>query len=245
MNILLPGIYRGKILHTIDPIPTIEEYLRGEKWKTLDVINVVPGYVSPDITDVNSLTMYIWTQLRPKYFFDENSSLEELSRAPNNPRSWKVTTKQEVRIIKLRKKYMMYGKNKLKVKYEKKYKETVSTWKIERVIKHHNLFPDKVKHENLLKKKAKNRKKKKKRIQEIGKPKHFGALWHVDTIIIYWYGVRRVIFTAIEDLTKIAYAGCYTSNLSINAKDFLERLMYIVRGRVGISRQDNGSEFEG
>jgi hypothetical protein len=73
----------------------------------------------------------------------------------------------------------------------------------------------------------------------------YGFVWHIDTIIIYWYGVRRIIFTAIEDITKIAFAGFYKTNSSKNSSDFLERLMYLVKGEVNFIHSDNGSEFEG
>jgi hypothetical protein len=33
-----------------------------------------------------------------------------------------------------------------------------------------------------------------------------GRLWHTDTVIIWRYGERRMILTAIEDQTKLGYA---------------------------------------
>src|SRR3972149_1970143 len=55
---------------------------------------------------------------------------------------------------------------------------------------------------------------------------------------------ERVIFTAIEDITKIAFARIYTTNSSNYSTDFLKRLMYLVEGSVEIMHSDNGSEFE-
>jgi hypothetical protein len=49
---------------------------------------------------------------------------------------------QEERIRRLRKRYPYYGKKKLKVLYEKENSEGISTWKIERVIRRHKLYPD-------------------------------------------------------------------------------------------------------
>ena len=71
-----------------------------------------------------------------------------------------------------------------------------------------------------------------------------GYLWHTDTIIIWWYGVRRVIFTAFEETTKIAFARVYKNSLSASGKDFLERLMYLSNGEIQNIHHDNGSEFE-
>lgn len=75
--------------------------------------------------------------------------------------------------------------------------------------------------------------------------KKFGFLWHIDAIIIWWYGTRRIIFTALEDKTKIAYARVYTTNTASYSQDFLKRLMHLVEGRVTIMHSDNGSEFAG
>lgn len=159
--------------------------------------------------------------------FDERSlgSLEELSRAPHKTRTWMVTPEEEVRIIKLRKKHLKYGKMKLARRYFKEHGEIISSWKIQRVIERHQLYPDPVKAAKLRKKKA--RAMKKKRIQQLLKKKSFGFLWHLDVIIIWWYGVKRVIFTALEELTKIAYARIYPTNSSKNAEEFLKRLLYV------------------
>lgn len=77
------------------------------------------------------------------------------------------------------------------------------------------------------------------------KQKKLGFLWHTDAIIIWWYGVRRVIFTAIEELTKIGYARTYSTNSSRNAKDFLERLRYLSSNQLDNIHHDHGSEFFG
>lgn len=181
--------------------------------------------------------------------FDEThlTSLEEYSRAPKRVRDWMVTFKEEERILSLRKKNMEFGKRKIKRIYKREYAEDISTWKIERVIRKHKLYPDPKKHDKMVEKRAKS--KPKVRIHEvkdqIKQIKEFGFLWHIDAIIIWWYGTRRIIFTALEEITKIAFARVYTSNTSGYAEDFLKRLMYLVEGRVDIMHQDNGSEFKG
>jgi hypothetical protein len=60
-----------------------------------------------------------------------------------------VTLAQEDRIRQLRNRCPYYGKNKLKVLYEKEYFEQISAWKIERVIRKHKLCPDKQKAEKI------------------------------------------------------------------------------------------------
>lgn len=181
--------------------------------------------------------------------FDDKhlKSLEEHSRAPGKTRDWMVTFTEEERILSLRKKNLEFGKKKLKRIYFRDYGETISTWKIERVIRKHKLYPDPVKHDKIVEKRR--RSEPKIRIHEvkdqIKQVKQFGFLWHIDAIIIWWYGKRRIIFTALEEVTKIGFARVYTTNSSSYAEDFLKRLMYLVEGRVDLMHSDNGSEFKG
>jgi len=177
--------------------------------------------------------------------FDEKNlrSLEERSRAPIKRRDWEVTREQEERIVFLRKAHVKWGKKKLKKLYFKTHKEYISTWKVERVIRKWNLFPDRQKHKEYLRLKAKR--KEKTYIKDFKGEDSFGFLWHIDAIIIWWYGTRRVIFTAIEEKTKIAFGRVYKTNSSNFSKDFLLRLVYLVEGRVNYIHSDNGSEFEG
>lgn len=193
---------------------------------------------------INPKTLHKWI----KRFNEKNlSTLEEKSRRPHKTREWMVTKEEEVNIIKLRKDNLELGKTKLKVLYKREYKKCISTWKIERVIKRYNLYPDPIKHKYQVEKRASSEPKirintVKEQLQQI---KEFGYLWHIDAIIIWWYGQRRIIFTAIEEITKIAYARIYKTNTSGFAEDFLKRLMYLADGKVNIMHQDNGSEFKG
>jgi len=73
----------------------------------------------------------------------------------------------------------------------------------------------------------------------------FNLLWHIDSLIISWYGVRRTIITAIEEVTKIAYARVYPTHSSTNTKDFLRRLVYLTKEEIRVIHSDNGAEFAG
>lgn len=193
---------------------------------------------------ISPKTLHKWI----KRFNEKNlTSLEEKSRRPQKVRGWMVTKEEETNIIDLRKRNLEYGKKKLQVLYRKEYDKHISTWRIERVIRKYNLYPDKVKHDYQVEKRRNS--KPKVRIhtikEELKQIKEFGFLWHIDAIIIWWYGQRRIIFTAIEDKTKIAYARVYKTNTSGYAEDFLKRLMYLAQGKINIMHQDNGSEFQG
>ena len=200
--------------------------------------------VTADHFGISRKTFHKWLSR-----FDETNlkTLEEHSRAPLTKRDWMVTKKEEDNIVSLRKKNMEFGKRKLRRIYFREHGVWISTWKIERVIRKHNLYPDPVSHDKMVEKRTKS--KPKVRIHEvkdqIKQIKEFGFLWHIDAIIIWWYGQRRIIFTALEEITKIAFARVYTSNTSGYAEDFLKRLMYLVEGKVDLMHSDNGSEFKG
>src|SRR4030065_580269 len=83
------------------------------------------------------------------------------------------------------------------------------------------------------------------RIHELKKILPDVTLWHTDSVLIWWYGQRRMIFTAIEDSTKLAFARVYQSGSSKQATDFLQRLVYLTNGKLKIIHSDNGSEFAG
>lgn len=225
----------------------------GLSFKAKEKLEWIIFYHTFGNMNVKETSLYFGTTRKTfhKWFkrFDERNllSLEEHSKAPIKTRTWQVTFEEEARIVSLRKKHIKWGKKKLRKLYLDDYKETISTWKIERVIRKWNLYPDPQKHNKYLKLKAKR--KEKTLIKDFIKvnvaSQSFGFLWHIDAIIIWWYGTRRVIFTAIEDTTKIAFARVYKTNSSNFSKDFLLRLVYLADGKVNFMHSDNGSEFEG
>lgn len=170
-------------------------------------------------------------------------SLVDQSRAPCRKRTWEVTLTQEQRIRRLRNSNPYYGKKKLKVLYVKEYCEEISTWKIERVIRRYQLYPDKQKQEKTARKRARARQKPKKRITQLVKEGRPYFLFHVDTIVIYWGNVKRYILTAVDHATKLGYAQMYKSKSSRSAADFLYRLRYLVNQPIENLQTDNGSEF--
>lgn len=171
------------------------------------------------------------------------TTLEDQSKAPKRRRSWTVTRKEEVNVIALRKKHLKWGKEKLKREYLKVYGQTITTNKIQKVINKHNLYPEPEEQQRRIKRARKRRNKT--YIHQFEKQKKLGFLWHTDAIILWWYGVRRVIFTALEELTKIGYARVYTTNSSRKATDFLKRLLYLSDNQVDNIHHDHGGEFFG
>ena len=86
---------------------------------------------------------------------------------------------------------------------------------------------------------------KRQRITKLVKEKKVNFLWHVDTVILTLYGGGyRYLITAIDEVSKLAYARLYTTHSSRNAKDFLERLVYVTDQKIINLHTDNGSEFQ-
>ena len=188
---------------------------------------------------ISRKTLHKWLgRFNPKNLL----TLEEESKAPKTKRTWAVTYEEEQRIIYLRLLHLKWGKRKLKRLYLNEFGGKISTWKIETVVRRYGLYPLEER-----KRRAKNKAQRKPKIliTKFKKKNKFGFLWHIDAIIIWWYGQRRIIFTAMEERTKIAFARVYKTNSSEFSKDFLERLYYLVNGRVNFMHSDNGAEFEG
>lgn len=178
-----------------------------------------------------------------KRFDPENlPSLEDRSSAPHSTRTWEVTSIEEQRIIKLKKERIRYGKMKIAKLYETEFEESISSWKVQRVIEKHGLYYHPARTAKIRKKRQRAQRKKK--VTELEKKHYPGFLIAFDTIEIYWNGLRRYIFTSIDVVSKVAYARMYTTKSSYNGKDFLLRLNYLLGGRILNAGHDNGSEFD-
>jgi len=174
--------------------------------------------------------------------------LEDKSRAPNRVRQREITPIEEQRIVALRKQYIRYGKMKLVEKYRVKHNETISSWKIQKVIEKYKLYYRPLKNTRTQSKRQRARKKKRITELKLNKiawyKKKAGYIICLDTIVIHWNGLQRYIFTAIDKYGKVAFARMYKSKSTINSRDFLHRLYYLLDGQVPRVGHDNGSEFE-
>ena len=179
--------------------------------------------------------------------FDERKlfTLEEESRAPEHVRKREISYLQKERIRKIRKEHLRWGKLKLKRLYFKDYKEHISSWKIQKVIESEKLYFDKVAHNRYQMRLIKAKKQGRKRITEFVKENKVNHLWHVDTVLLTLsHGGYRYLLTAIDEISKIAYARLYTTHSSAKSADFLRRLHYLTEGEIINLHHDNGSEFE-
>lgn len=167
--------------------------------------------------------------------------LENQLTAPKQRRQKTITSEEEMRIIELRKQHIRWGKMKIQRLYQNIYNQKISSWKIQYTIQKYRLYYLPIKNEKLQKKRKRNQAKK--RITELKKQPFPGYLVALDVIVIYWNGVKRYILTAIDTVSKIAFARMYTSKSSRNAADFLNRIFYLLDGSIFNALHDNGLEF--
>ena len=185
----------------------------------------------------------IWYYWRHR--FDENNlrTLEDKFKAPKNTRQKEYTDLQYERVVILRKKHIRYVKVKLLKIYKKKYLDdkNISSWKVQCIIEISGIYYNAKKQSQANKKRQKAQQKK--RITELKKKPKTGYLVCLDTIVRHCRGQKRYILTAIDKYAKVAYARMYNSHSSLSAKDFLERLSYLLDGNFENLQTDNGSEF--
>ncbi len=186
-------------------------------------------------------TFYAW-----KSRFSEINvrSLESHSRTPRHTRQKEYTTLQYKRFLALRKQYIRYGKVKLLELYRREYPDdtAMSAWNIQCMIQRAGIYykPQKQAQINRKRQRAQT----KKRITELKRKKVSGFLLCLDTVVKYWNGRKRYILTAIDRHSKVAFARMYTTHSSYNARDFLNRLHYLLDGKIENIQTDNGSEFK-
>ncbi len=168
-------------------------------------------------------------------------TLEERSRAPQHVREKEITPEEEGRVIRLREAHLRWGKMKLERLYLSTYGTKLSSWKVQYTIAKHGLYfhPQK----NARTQAKRKRSKEKKRITELHKKPVPGFLIALDTMVLWIDGTKRYVFTAIDTVSKIAFARMYTTKSSRNAADFLNRFAYLLDYEVWNAGHDNGSEF--
>lgn len=165
--------------------------------------------------------------------------LESRSRKPKRTREPETDSETIEAIERLRKLFPCYGKQKIHELMGSPPNLSVSA--VGRVIKRYNLF-------------FRKRKKKpyhsrrwgeKQRIKNLVLRHSPGEHVQMDTIVLHRYGNTYYIKTAIDVVTKIAFAYVYSRNSSVTSVDFLKKLQSIIPYRIQNIHTDNGSEFLG
>jgi transposase InsO family protein len=171
--------------------------------------------------------------------FDETrlETLEDKSSKPNSPRRWTPNPIVLKRMILLRKEFIHWGKVKLSTVYETRYGEKISSWQFQRVIEEFKLYAPR-------KSRVYARNGAKKQLITLEIRQKAEKLFSIDTKVLYLFGLRYYIITAVGHTSKLAYARASWSHSSKVAADFLGRLEYLVdKDNLAIILTDNGSEF--
>ncbi|MEI8143548.1 MAG: integrase core domain-containing protein [Candidatus Berkelbacteria bacterium] len=164
--------------------------------------------------------------------------LEDKSSKPRNTRCWQPDPIVLVRMIKLRKEFIHWSKVKLSVVYKNRYGDNISSWQFQRVIERFNLYPPR-------KKRIYAKNKGKRQLISYDIRQKAEDLYSIDTKVLWLFGLKYYIITAVGHTGKLAYARAYRSHTSATAADFLERLEYLVgKDNLAIILSDNGSEFQ-
>ena len=167
-------------------------------------------------------------------------ALEESSRAPINTRRKQLSCTEEDRILNLRNSSPEFGKMKIQRLYQRKFGQSISSWKIQLVIEKYHLQRRPKKSDRHFKKQSVSKRK----TIELKKQQKPGFLVAFDSIEIFRNGTKRYIVTGIDTVSKIAWARMYTTHSSATAKDLFLRLYAVAQGNILNVCQDNGSEFE-
>ncbi len=70
-----------------------------------------------------------------------------------------------------------------------------------------------------------------------------GDLVEIDTVVKFAWKIKRYIITAIDVHSRYSFAFCYERPLSINARDFIQKLQTVFPYPIKAIQTDNGSEF--
>ena len=87
-----------------------------------------------------------------------------------------------------------------------------------------------------------------KRYKKLRKPNNFetnspGDLVEIDTVVKFAWDIKRYIITAVDVHSRYSFALCYERALSINARDFVQKLRLVFPYKIKTIQTDNGSEF--
>ena len=200
------------------------------------------GYkATRDAYGVGRSTLFGWWKIY-KESGCVTSSLNPGSQAPHKRNNRIV---QEIRRLRLEVCPNM-GKDKIKIFLDDYCKELhidiISVSKIGRLIKDHNIYHRRREFYHSGKPKVV------KRAKKLRKPKDFkaedvGDLIEVDTIERFDLGIKRYIITAVDVVTRYAFAYSYVGHGSDNTKDFFKKVETVFPYKIKRVQTDNGSEF--
>lgn len=194
---------------------------------------------------ISRKTFYKWYNRFSKSKQDIKS-LKNIHRSLYQANSRGVNIDQERKIVQLRKKYVHYGKEKLKVLYRKEYGEKISCSKILSIIKKHELYPNKEKQQKLSNKITVVREKTKRNFVKFEKEKGLWFHFQMGTLKIFSANTKRYIFTAVDYASKVGFVRMYKTKSLRGITDFLNRVNHFIQqpvDNIGTGNDSGGAHF--
>lgn len=211
----------------------------AEKIKIVSFFDLYGLKITKDAFSVGRSTIYLW---KKKIKEGKGSLLGLINKKskPYNTRRMYVEPKIYEFIKALREKYPRLGKDKIKILLDqyclKNNLKTISSSKIGKIIKRNNWFL-------YLGKRTKHTVRPNKERVFGYKVKEPGDLFQIDTLVRFEHGIKRYIITAIDVVSKFAFAYTYKSHSSVSTSDFIQKLIKITPYEIRGIQTDNGSEF--
>lgn len=191
-------------------------------------------------------TLYGWW----KIYIDSDRKIESLNpgkqaRINNHKREIHPLILTEIKRLRLEECPNM-GKAKVKKNLDLycplKNLPSYSESKIGRIIKDKKIYHhrQKVSHYGKIKIQSKEPKQRKPKGFKTNMP---GDLIEIDTVVKFAWNIKRYILTATDVHSRYSFAFCYKRPLSINARDFIQKLQTVFPYPIKAVQTDNGSEF--
>lgn len=170
------------------------------------------------------------------------TALDPKSTAPKRTRTLTYTPELAEAIIRIREEHPRLGPKKLRAEL-RPHGHIVSVSKLGRIIadlKRRGRIPHRVKLSWYAKSQTHKERhtKPQKRVRRAEKR---GI--EIDTVVRHIDGRKRYVVTGKDVRNKFAYARIYTTHTSLNARDFLKRLLRHAPFEINEIQTDNGSEF--
>lgn len=196
------------------------------------------------ILEISRASFFRW---KKRYKIEGLAGLEDESKIPFNLRKSTWSLDIESKIYHLRLQYPLFGKAKIAVLYEQKYKKKISVSMAGRII-NKLIKANKIKTVNFLCNKKLSRARifnghaqRWKKGMKASKP---GELVQIDHMTVHIHGIGYVKqFNAICPITKIAVERIYREATARNAADFLEYVIQQMPFPINSIQVDGGSEF--
>ncbi|MCW5943046.1 MAG: transposase family protein, partial [Fimbriimonadaceae bacterium] len=188
-------------------------------------------------------TVFLWKQ-KLKASHGKLYILANLSRKPHTARRMLVEEETYIYIKNLRQQYPRLGKEKIArlLKAERSKNPNIqllSPSAVGKLIRRNNWFL-------YLGERRKNKSIRPDKQRVFGYPiQQAGDLMRIDTVVRFDHGVKRYILTAIDPVTKFAFAETYKSHSSRSAAKFFQDLHQVTPYLIRAVQTDNGSEFLG